>query len=415
MRALPQQPSVPSSRAGRRRSLVDAEALDVLHRAARELLGDLSALTDRLMAALREEEPTYRALLREDAEASRQEAYRSLEHSVGSLLGSRTTRDTARHCSRNIAAAWAERGRPLEALLHAFRLGGSLVWQGLLAATARRAPEDVRLLVHVAGDVWAFVDEHCAIAADTYREMRRREAWRRENRLRLMTAALLAGTTRIAELPEVAAALSLPQQDHYAVVGVTAGTALAHSRAAPAPASLGMRLLWHRGDAVEYAIVAVGDTGPERLAEEFGGQPGRRVGISTTVEGLAAVGEARRQAEMALRICPDTGGTVALRDHLASALLVTAPELGNSLADQVLGPLLDLEPSDRDVLLDTLAVWLECDGSAQRASERLYCHRNTVLNRLRRCEQLTGRSLARPTDLVDVSLALSARRLLRRR
>ncbi|GAB2984840.1 hypothetical protein GCM10023080_058130 [Streptomyces pseudoechinosporeus] len=66
-------------------------------------------------------------------------------------------------------------------------------------------------------------------------------------------------------------------------------------------------------------------------------------------------------------------------------------------------------------VLVCLAVWLECDGSAQRASERLYCHRNTVLNRLRRYEQLTGRSLARPTDLVDVSLALSARRLLRRR
>ncbi|NEE43896.1 PucR family transcriptional regulator, partial [Streptomyces sp. SID8455] len=41
-----------------------------------------------------------------------------------------------------------------------------------------------------------------------------------------------------------------------------------------------------------------------------------------------------------------------------------------------------------------------------------YCHRNTVLNRLRRFEQLTGRCLTRPRDAVEVSLALAARRLL---
>jgi hypothetical protein len=397
--------------------LVDAEALVALHRAARELLRDLPGLTDRLMAVLRVEEPTYRVLLENDAAAPWHEAHRSLEHSVGSLLGSRATRDAARSCSRKIASAWAEQGRPLEALLHAFRLGGSLVWQALLAATSRRDPEDVRLLVHVAGDVWAFVDEHCAITADAYREAQRRQAWRRENHIRLMTAALLEGTTRIAELPEAAAALEIPEQGRYAVVAVSAASPFAAGHALPVAAPPGMRILWHAGGAVELGIVAVGDARLEQLAEAFGERPGsgRRIGISTAVEGLAAVGEARRQAETALRICPEAGGTVLLRDHLASALLVAAPELGAALADRVLGPLLVLEPSDRDLLLDTLAAWLECDGSAQRAAERLYCHRNTVLNRLRRCEQLTGRSLARPADLVDVSLALTARGLLHRR
>ncbi len=80
----------------------------------------------------------------------------------------------------------------------------------------------------------------------------------------------------------------------------------------------------------------------------------------------------------------------------------------------MLGPLLRLDPADRDLLLDTLAAWLECDGSARRAGSRLYCHRNTVLNRLRRCEQLTGRSLSRPADVAEFSLALVSRRLLDR-
>jgi DNA-binding PucR family transcriptional regulator len=74
----------------------------------------------------------------------------------------------------------------------------------------------------------------------------------------------------------------------------------------------------------------------------------------------------------------------------------------------VLGPLADVDPGFRDVLVTTLTAWLDCDGSAARAVNRLYCHHNTVLNRLRRIERLTGRSLTRPRDLVEVALALSA-------
>ncbi|NEB79251.1 PucR family transcriptional regulator, partial [Streptomyces sp. SID14478] len=103
--------------------------------------------------------------------------------------------------------------------------------------------------------------------------------------------------------------------------------------------------------------------------------------------------------------------TVLLDEELPAALVAAAPVLGALLAERVLGPLLALPPTDRELLLDTLEAWLDRDGSAQRAAARLYCHRNTVLNRLRRCEQLTGRSLARPADLVELGLALSAYRL----
>src|SRR5690606_28401507 len=155
------------------------------------------------------------------------------------------------------------------------------------------------------------------------------------------------------------------------------------------------------------------DDDPEPVAADTQG-PGLRIGVSSTVEGLAAVGGARELADTALRLCPETGGTVRLTDHLPAALVASSPELGAALADRLLGPLAGLEPADADVLLETLATWLACDGSAQRASRLLYCHRNTVLNRLRRYAQPTGRSLARPSDLVEVTLALTAHRLLPR-
>jgi DNA-binding PucR family transcriptional regulator len=60
------------------------------------------------------------------------------------------------------------------------------------------------------------------------------------------------------------------------------------------------------------------------------------------------------------------------------------------------------------MLLDTLAAWLTSGGSAHRAAATLFCHRNTVLNRLRRLERLTRRSLTVPKDLVELTLALEA-------
>ncbi|MFI0141798.1 PucR family transcriptional regulator [Streptomyces luteogriseus] len=401
---------VPQPRSRRLRSLIDADALRVLHRAARVLLDDLPDLTDRLLAVLREQEPAYRAALDHDHAATWQEVYRSLRHSVTSLLDPRGTREAAHRCTWRIGVARAEQGLPLDAVLHAFRLGGSLVWQRLVEETTRSEPEDVRLLVHVATDVWNFVDEHCTLVADAYRQAERQLAWRRENRVRLLAAALLDGTSRIADLPETAERLCLPEHGRYVVVAIAGGP--------PHDLPVGASAYRHSGADVDHGIVLVGDEGDGKtdrdplaaLALTAGTPAGCRIGVGSAVTGLAAVGDARRLADLALSICPPEGGTVLLTEHLPEALVVSCPELGATLTERVLGPLLGLEPADRDVLLDTLVAWFACEGSAQRAGERLYCHRNTVLNRLRRCEQLIGRSLARPHDVVEIGLALTARR-----
>ncbi|MEU9574955.1 helix-turn-helix domain-containing protein [Streptomyces massasporeus] len=404
---------VPRPRSRRIRSLIDADALRVLHRAARVLLDDLPDLTDRLLAVLREQEPAYRTVLENDHAATWQEVHRSLRHSVTSLLDPRGTREAAHRCTWRIGAARAEQGLPLDALLHAFRLGGSLVWQRLVEETTRSEPEDIRLLVHVATDVWNFVDEHCTLVADAYRQTERQLAWRRENRVRLLAAALLDGTSRIADLPETAERLSLPEHGRYVVVAIAGGP--------PHDLPPGGSAYLHSGGEVDHGIVLVDDEGDGEADRDplaaldltADALAGRRIGVGSTVTGLAAVGDARRLADLALSICPPEGGMVRLSEHLPEALVVSCPELGASLTERVLGPLLRLEPADRDVLLDTLVAWFACEGSAQRTGERLYCHRNTVLNRLRRCEQLIGRSLARPHDVVEISLALTARRLPR--
>ncbi|WP_307127508.1 helix-turn-helix domain-containing protein [Streptomyces sp. B1I3] len=437
------------------KSLADREAVAVLHRAARVLLEALPELTDRLVEALREQEPAYRTAIETEPTEIWQEVHHSLRHNIASLIQPREYRDAAHRTSRWIGETRAEQGVPLDAVMHAFRMGGAMVWQDLVDETARRHPEDIRLLVHVAADVWNFVDEHCGVVAEAYRQAERRLVWRRENQQRLMTAALLDGTARIADLPDAAAMLGLPVHGRYAVLAVATARRAPHGAGRP-PVDLGAvaPVLWHAGADAELAILPLGaggasgaaggsgaeppcardagaapapcapsadaeaptgPTGRDGLAAVAAGltaPPGTRVGISSVVEGLASVGDARRLAETALRACPASGGTVLLDEHLPTALVVSSPALGTALADRVLGPLDRLDRADRDVLIETLTAWLDSDGSAQRAGARLYCHRNTVLNRLRRFEQLTGRCLTRPSDAVEVSLALTARRLL---
>ena len=99
---------------------------------------------------------------------------------------------------------------------------------------------------------------------------------------------------------------------------------------------------------------------------------------------------------------------VLVDDRMPEALVAAAPELSDRLVEAVLGPVLALPGAERDVLVTTLEHWLAVDGSAAAAAEQLYCHRNTVLNRLHRFEGLTGRSLDRTRDVVTVALALGA-------
>ncbi|MEE2048471.1 helix-turn-helix domain-containing protein, partial [Nocardiopsis tropica] len=63
----------------------------------------------------------------------------------------------------------------------------------------------------------------------------------------------------------------------------------------------------------------------------------------------------------------------------------------------------------RSALVETALAVLE-RGSVSEAAHALYCHRNTVLNRLRRFEELTGRNPARPGDGALVLLSLEAAR-----
>ena len=93
-------------------------------------------------------------------------------------------------------------------------------------------------------------------------------------------------------------------------------------------------------------------------------------------------------------------------------LVVSSPTTSYRVAKTILGPLLEMNLDERNMLLDTLAAFFAFQGSAVEAGKHLYCHPNTVRHRLHRIERQTGRSLAEPRSSAELFIALEALRRL---
>jgi purine catabolism regulator len=59
-------------------------------------------------------------------------------------------------------------------------------------------------------------------------------------------------------------------------------------------------------------------------------------------------------------------------------------------------------------LVTSVRVWLEHDRQTERAAAALHIHPNTLLYRVRRFEQISGRPLTSTESLAEVWLALRA-------
>jgi DNA-binding PucR family transcriptional regulator len=98
-------------------------------------------------------------------------------------------------------------------------------------------------------------------------------------------------------------------------------------------------------------------------------------------------------------------------DPLAVAV-VSAPDAMQRIAGTVLGGVLELPPEQSALLLQTLAAWRDNGGSAAATARQMFCHPNTVRQRLRKLEACTGRSLTDPRATAELFLALQTVLLL---
>jgi PucR family transcriptional regulator, purine catabolism regulatory protein len=121
----------------------------------------------------------------------------------------------------------------------------------------------------------------------------------------------------------------------------------------------------------------------------------------------SSVAVARREARWALARALEAGRPVVSygEDRTEKWLTSETAEL-QALAAQVLGAVVEYDTEHSGGLVASVRVWLEHDRQTDRAARALHIHPNTLLYRIRRFEQISGRSLASTESLAEVWLAM---------
>lgn len=79
---------------------------------------------------------------------------------------------------------------------------------------------------------------------------------------------------------------------------------------------------------------------------------------------------------------------------------------------RTLGPLLDYDMRQHADLIKTLEAFFACHGNLSQTAEMLIVHRNTLLYRMNRINEIAQIDLERPEIRLALHLALTIRRLL---
>jgi sugar diacid utilization regulator len=324
----------------------------------------------------------------------------------------------------------------LESFLHAGRVWARVAWDAVLAATGD-APGEREAALGAAGRVLALLDVVSTVATEAYLdELSDRGLLRHD-----LLDALVSGEGARERTRRRAAALRIRLDDNYVVVVVRppgaqprraspqplAGQAFidrlvdaARARLDPADGTLiaGMR----QGDLVAlYPVAGPGGLEAVRgdcaaLLAALGPDAGVGIGMSGWHEGLGALAAAYEEAMDAVDIAVVLGirdQAVTLDDVLVDHMLRASSHADRILV-RTLQPVVDYDRAHRAELVATLRAYLATRLNLTRSSESLSVHPNTVVYRLRRVRELSGRDPRDPDDLLVLSLALRLHDLRRR-
>ncbi|GAA2614786.1 helix-turn-helix domain-containing protein [Actinomadura fulvescens] len=380
----------------------------LLSQCAATLLARADELADEIFEAITSEDELYAQMGPERRADVRDFNERNLREQLTCMAEGRPV---STEMSRANARLRAAQGVPIASLLHAFRIGYRVMWKALMDEARTWPDSSTREVAHAAMTVWALFDACSETVNEVYRETLVGLARDDERRRLVLLDALFEG--RVADwstLGGSAEALGLPGRGPYLSVAAGRDEATTLERAL---ARLGLRSAWRpRTDDLAGIVAVPGARDAERTFAAIDQAVAGRAGVSPPYEALGDTAGALRLASVARASLPhDVRGATTLDRDPVAALVAAGSDLSARLVTSVLGPVLD--HPEHKALLEALSAWLET-GSTSEVAARLYCHRNTVRNRLDRVEQLTGRYLAQPTDTAAFYAAVRALRLAQR-
>ena len=311
----------------------------------------------------------------------------------------------------------AEQGAPLAAVLSSLQAGFRFIWDALVAEARQTGTVSDAELVDLASEVWMlntlFTTELATAYRDARTELVLRQGQARSARLRALLEGRIADTATVWEAADL---LGLPYQGVLVVVAAEVPTAARHAlpRLESRLQVRGFGSAWQLLADLQVGIVSLRSRrNTPALVEILRSGAVARVGVSPVYTRLERTSEALHLARIALASTQAGDPMVNVFDDAPlPVLVVSSPTTSDQIAKTILGPLLDINPDERDMLLNALAAFFAFQGSAIEAGKHLYCHPNTVRHRLRRIERHTGRSLQDPRSSAELFIALEALRRL---
>ena len=353
---------------------------------------------------------------------------RNIESFVRELERDEPVSDDLLQAARAVAARRFHQGVTFEGLLRASRLSAETLWDSVLAASRPDHPSEREAALAIAGHVWRHFDTVTTVMGHAYLdEMTDRGLLGHD-----LLDALLAGRGDEEPVRRIARLLHRRLADSYIVVLVrfeqpledgalrndrAVDQMLPAVRAALHPCDGSLLIGIRQGDVV--ALRPTAGPGELETVRHECEQLNRAVpfemsiGVSGWQPGPRAVATAYAEAREALEIAAGigiTGRAVTLDDVLVDHMLRSSPH-AQRILERTLRPLIDYDDAHHSQLLPTLRAYVEAGANLTRSAAALKVHPNTVVYRLRRIAELSGRAPSSMADLQVLFLALRLREL----
>jgi hypothetical protein len=386
-------------------SLRWAELVELLH-------GRLDTLAETFTARVRDiPEYAEKQVGSGDLEVTARETFRRLVDGLrGQELRQQSTLGPAMESllefAADLGAKRARAGIPPEALISAVRLDFSIIWEGLLQIADA---EDAALLASSVDRVWRVVDQFATRTHTSYLTERVRMAQEESSIRREFIARLFNQASPTAEtVSQVAAALGVDSTARFGLVAAS-GDAAASLRTAATSLGSGQqtrsRFFVHEFGGNTYAFwpfPPYRDGARHSVPAALTDIP---CGYVPGVAGLRALPAAARTAgSLASLLRPSDSGPLSAEAAWARLAKQQMLDVGLDLLADLEAGLSGCRGGERERLKETVQHYLET-GSITATAQQLFCHRNTILNRISRFQDLTGVDLAVPAQTARLVVA----------
>jgi sugar diacid utilization regulator len=331
---------------------------------------------------------------------------------------------------RRVAMRRADRFIPLEALLHAGRVGGRIVWNWIVAEAGESATAQAAAL-HLTGRYLEYLNVVSKIHAQAHLEEQQRLVLDRERWRRDLIEDLLSG--RFAQGEEFRirlASLSFPLASAYLVAVARLRPPdnqgrpdllqpVAGALSSRRPKSYGLPpFVVVRHDEVIAIYPIGGRTSPSvrdhlnhaRWALRRSHGLDIVAGISTLCDGIGDVPNGFNEAHRALRVASLSDGSkpiVSLSDlSLTDYLVADADQMAGHLILPDVRSFVEEDAKHGGMLANTLRAYLDSDLRVDRTAQELFVHPNTVQYRLNKIMRITGMNVRHFWDLVNLAMSI---------